>query len=361
MKMKSLRGILNNMVNWVRISSPNLTNFTPGSVIRTLLETVAMEIESMYFQMHKGFRWALENSIFHSFGFVKLPATYSTGDLTIEVANVTEPLAIPKGTVYTTVPIDSKNFVKFETTDNVVIPPFADLVTVPVKCTTVGVIGNVPAKSVRIAVNPISAYRNIYNADAFTGGQEEESSKDRKLRFNKFIKSLSKGTLEAIKYGVMEVQPNETSLEGVAGVYATDTVGLVFVFAHDSDGNLSDELKKRIEDNLINYKSAGIEVMVEPVTKIVVDMKIKVLLAPNIKNQQLYLDHIQNAVITYLNSFPVSKSLVRADLIRFIMSIGSGVVINMESDLEEDIENTNTYNLIRAGEVTVSLFEAEVN
>jgi len=360
MKMKSLRGILNNMVNWIRISSPNLTNFTPGSVIRTLLETIAMEIESMYFQMHKGFRWALENSIFHSFGFVKLPATYATGELLIEVANVTEPLAIPKGTIYTTVPIDSKKFVRFETMEDVVVPPFADSIIVPIKCTTPGVVGNVPAKTIRIALNPISAYRTISNTTGITGGQEEETSKDRKLRFNKFIKSLSKGTLEAIKYGVMEVQPTSTDLEGVAGVYATDTVGLVFVYAHDSDGNLSDSLKKRIEDNLINYHAAGIEVIVEPVTKITVDLNIKILLSPTIKNTLLYKDHIQNAVIAYLNSFPVSKSLVRADLVRFVMSVGSGVVINMEDDLEEDIEITDTYNLIRAGEVTVTLFETEV-
>lgn len=361
MKMRSLRTILNSMVNWVRISSPNLTNWTPGSVIRTILETLSMEIESIYFQMHKGFRWALENSIFHSFGFTKLPATFSTGKLLIGLANVTEPLIIPKGTIYSTIPIDSKKIVRFEVTGDVAIAPFLDSIEVPVKCTVAGSVGNVPANTIRIPLNPLAPYRSITNPVGITGGMDEETSKDRKLRFNKFIKSLSKGTLEAIKYGVMEVQPTEDDLEGVAGVYATDVVGLVFVYAHDNDGNLSPSLKKRIEDNLINYRSAGIEVVVSPVNKISVDLNVSILLAPNIKNKDLYREHIESVLISYLNSFPVSKSLIQNDLIRFVMSVGSGAVINMTSDLKEDIEISNTYNLIRAGRVTVKLFEEVVS
>lgn len=358
--MKSLRDILNNMVNWVRTGSPNLTNFTPGSVIRTLLETVAMEIESMYFQMHKGFRWALENSVFHSFGFTKLPATFANGVLTIDVANVTEPVGIPKGTIYTTLPIDSKRFIRYETVEDVVISPFSSSIDVRVKCTVAGIDGNVPANSVRIAMNPLPIYRSITNKEAIGGGNNEESNSDRKRRFNHYIRSLSKGTLEAIRFGVMEVQPTEDDLEGVAGVYVTDTVGIVFVYAHDSEGNLSDTLRERIVGNLIHYRAAGIEVVVEPVNKIVVDMKVKILLDPSIKNKELYRSHIETSVTTYLNSFPVSKSLLRADIIRFIMSVGSGAVTNTELDLVEDIKIENTYNLIRAGKVTVELYDAEV-
>lgn len=355
MKIRTLKVILNSMVNWVKSNTSNLTNFAPGSVIRTILESVALEVEALYMQMHKGFRWALENSVLYTFGFKKREAMHAIGEIEIRFSDVREPLGIPKGTVFISLPSDSGISVKFETTEDVLVLPHQDSVRVQIKSIAPGTIGNVPPNYIRVAENPIHYYLSINNPESTSGGKDEETTEERKERFNMFIKSLSKGTPVAIKYGAMEVQPTDTNLEGVAGVHVVDVPGQIYVYAHDSKGELSDNLRRRIEENLVNYKSAGVEVLVFPADKKLVHMKVDIVLDPRIRYPEIYKNQIQNSLIDYINSFPVSKSLIKADIIRFVMSVGNGAVLNTKIDLEEDMINTNTYQVVRAGDITVEL------
>lgn len=343
------------MVNWIRINNQGLTNFTPGSVIRTILESISLEIEALYFQLHKGFRWALENSVLNTFGFSMTEATHAKGTVTLELYNTLDPIVIPKGTIFYSLPNGTTDILEFETTESVVVPVLQEKVKIAIRCITPGEEGNLPANYVRVAKNPQSYYKNIYNEEALNGGTLAETTEQRKARFAKFIKSLSKGTKSALEYGALEVQPTSTDPEGVAGVYVLDSIGIVTLYVHDEKGFLSERLRTRVLENIEYYRSAGVEVEVKPVTTVYVDIKIQVTLIDDNANKELYRTHVLNSVIKYLNMFPVGKSLIKADLIRFIMSIGSGVVFNTHLDLEDDIMHDNTPNLIRAGKITVTI------
>ena len=346
LKMKTFNSILNDMANWVKSNTSSITNFRIGSVSRTLLEAVSVELESLYLQMHRGFKFCIENSIYHSFDFQKLPATPSSGDLTIEfIRPTTENIIIPQGYRFCTQMIDDV-IVYFEVTKETIIPYGVDKALLRVQCTEGGVIGNVPSYSITRAVVQMPFIKTIYNENPFSNGLEEELTEDRKARFTKYINTLAKGTKEALKYGCLKTP-------GVAGVYVEERIGHVNIYVHDGGGELSPELKAKVEDNIIDYKAAGIQVSVLPITKKYLDLVLDVKLAPGF-NTSDYSNLIQSSVISFLNKSVVAKSVTMAELIRHVMNLDSNSILNVNLSISEDVPVQN-HELIRAGTITVNI------
>jgi len=51
LKVKKFQEILRGMVEWVSANTDKLTDFSEGSVIRTLLEAVSSSVEQAYYNM----------------------------------------------------------------------------------------------------------------------------------------------------------------------------------------------------------------------------------------------------------------------------------------------------------------------
>lgn len=343
LQIKTFQEVLNSMVNWVKNRS-KLTNFYVGSVIRSLLEAVSIEIESIYFQMKMGFSYAIENSIFHSFDFYRKPAVRASGEVIfVFKSELPQRVVIPKGYIVSTVPIGGE-IINFEVTEDTIAFAGYTSVSVNVQCLDPGTIGNVPQYSIKIALTPLSFVETLYNPNGFFNGAEEETRQERKRRFSNYIDTLAKATVDAVRYGVL-------SVDGVAGVYVEDNIGLVRVYVHDAQGNLPDELKAKVQENLINYRAAGVEVAVLPVVKRQVDLKIVVTLTED-ADASSYQELIQNSVITFLNYFPVSKNLVKADLIRHVMNIDDLSIVNTIVNMGDVIEVAKN-EIIRPGTIEV--------
>lgn len=348
LKMKTFGDILSNMANWIKSNSNKLTNFFVGSVIRTLLEAVAVEMESMYFQMYKGFKYAIENAIFHSFNFYRNPATASTGYLTVVFkGELPQDFTFSAGFKFSTVPLLG-DIVYFAVTEDIVVPKGATDALIPVQCTETGVVGNVPPNSIQIPVTPVGIIQSVYNETAFGGGTEQESTADRKRRFTTYIQTLSRGTINAIRYGCI-------SVPGVSGAYVEDGVGLVKVYVHNSAGDLPDSLKAAVVLNLVEYCSAGVQVEVLPVIKIPVDAVITILLQEGF-DPDVYEALVETSVTSFLNYFPVSKSLATSELIKTIMTIDENAILNCSTSLTSDVI-VDKSGLIRAGVVQVIVQE----
>lgn len=344
--MKTFKEILNSMAHWITTSTNKLTNFYPGSVTRSLLEAIAVELESIYFQMHLGFKYAIENSIFHSFDFYRFPATPSSGEVTIIFRGpLAQKLVIPKGYQLSTTPTNG-SAVYFEVTEDTLVPYGVDRAVVYVQCTQSGVIGNVPAYSIRRATTPLPVIQEIYNESPFINGKPEETREERKKRFTKYIKTLSRGTVEAIQYGCLRVQ-------GVTGAYVDESIGVVNVYVHDALGNLPDKLKQEVIQSLYEYRSAGIEVVVSPVIKKPIDLTVDVTLNKGFDRDK-YQAIIRDSLTSFLNYYTVSKNLIRAELIKYIMSIDENAILNINISLKDDVY-VDKYELIRAGEITVNV------
>lgn len=326
LKLKKFNSILRGMVDEITTRTKKVTDFTPGSAIRSILEAVASEIEQAYFKMYSNVTWAIENSIYVAFGFNKRPAGSANGAVTLKFSYPTQnEIRIPSGTKFATHATNGNKSLQYETRKEYLVSVGSLEADIEVFCTEKGTIGNVSTDSIKLMTTVIPGVSEVTNKEPFLTGTEEESTASRKQRFNRYIETLARGTKKAIEYGAKEV-------EGVEGAWVDDSVpGVVYVYAHDSNGNLSEEMKDKVLQNLENYRSAGIPCIVLPIVKHDLTISISVVVA-NGYNTPDYQQALQSAVSMFVNSFPVSKSLYVSDLIQFVMNFDDVVVLNVKVD-----------------------------
>ena len=243
LKIKSMYEVFTSLVDWITAKTDKITDFNVGSAIRTLTEAIAVQFEEFYFSMKQNVLFAIENSVYNSFGFDLKISQAASGYVTIDF---TEPLPgsliFPKSTVFCTSSV--YGYIYFESTEEIYAQQGSISVMVPVQCKTSGTTGNVPGGSITTIVTTNTIIHEVYNEAAFTNGVNEETSTERKKRFQDYIKTLARGTADAIVYGCLEV-------EGVSGAWVDDSyIGYVKLYAHNSDGELPEELRQAVLSNL---------------------------------------------------------------------------------------------------------------
>lgn len=102
-QIKKFNSILASMINWVSGATDKITDFNVGSVIRTLLEAIAMELEELYYQLLKAVEEAIEEAIYRAFNFPRNPAVKATGLVTFYRSPGSDvAIIIPRGSLVST-------------------------------------------------------------------------------------------------------------------------------------------------------------------------------------------------------------------------------------------------------------------
>lgn len=345
LKIKSMYEVFNNLVEWITAKTDKITDFNIGSAARTLTEAIAVQFEEFYFNMKQNVLYAIENSIYISFGFDLKLSNASTGYVTVEFEEALPSIMIfPVGTIFCTSAI--YGYIYFESTEEVYAEEGSLSIMIPVQCKTTGTIGNVPIGAISVIVTTNNIIRSVKNPAAFTNGLNEETSAERKRRFQNYIRTLARGTSDSIVYGCLEV-------EGVAGAWCDDSyIGYVKVYAHNSDGELPSELRKSIIDNLNNYRAGGIEVEVLPIVKKSVNLSLKIMINDDY-DTEIYRQLIFALVTGHMNEYSVADNFYIADIIHTIKSAYEDITINILVTEGEDTQTGNN-ELIRPGDVTIT-------
>jgi uncharacterized phage protein gp47/JayE len=351
LKIKGFQEILVGMVDWVSVNSKRLIDFTEGSAIRTILEAVSTELEEYYFKSYKNMMWAMENSIYEAFDFHRKPAIPAFGTVRLTFSNsLPSSLVIPKGTKFGT-SVKDKEVLYYATKQDYLVSEGSTFADVEVHCEKPGVIGNVSENAITMMTNPISFVSKVTNPDRILTGEEQETVDERKQRFNRFIETRARGTVPAILYGTKEV-------DGVTGAWVDESqAGLTYVYAHDASGNLSDELKKEILDNLYYYRTASMPVFVNPIVKVEMDIEVEVTVLYEY-NKEEFKNNIKYQIENYLDSFVGSQDFQQSDLNNFIRRIDKVAIKNCHIKSPNGDVKILPSQLIRSGEVTVNLITA---
>lgn len=345
LQIKSMHEVFTNLVDWITARTDKITDFNVGSAARTLSEAIAIQFEEFYFSMKQNVLYAIENSIYDAFSFDRRLSTNSSGYVTIEFeTQLPNEMIFPVGTMFCTSSL--YNYLYFESTEEVYAPEGAISIMVPVKCKTSGVVGNIPANAISTIVTSNSVIKKVYNSTSFNNATDEETAYERKKRFQNYVKTLARGTRDAIVYGCLEV-------EGVAGAWVDDSyIGYAKLYAHNSNGELPDDLKSKIIRNMDNYRAAGIEIEVLSIVKKNIDLSLKIMIG-NDYDTDTYNELIYDLLIGQLEQYAVSDDFYVSNVIHTVKAAYDDVVINVVIESGEDTVIANN-ELVRPGDIKVN-------
>ncbi|MBU5669501.1 baseplate J/gp47 family protein [Peptoniphilus sp. MSJ-1] len=338
--------ILQKLITWTSIKTDKLTDFNPGSAVRTLLEAVSLQIEEFYYNLFNAIKYAVRNACYNAFKFEKYASSYASGTVTIYYEDpILQDKVIKKGTEFHTGE-NTLRKIYFKSTKDILIKEGAQAVIVPVECTEKGTIGNVTAGEIsKLSIGNPNIYL-ISNNNDFSNGKDIESDTEREQRFREYVHTLQRGTKDAVAYGIKQVN-------GVAGVYIDDNyIGYLIAYVHDIYGNLTDELKQEVLKEVEGYRSAGIEVVVRPTVKKVVDLDIKVVYRPGY-DPNVYNQAIEKIIYQYINNLKVSEDLNISTLITVINDNFREIIAYIDLEDKKDIVTLNN-EILKPGEIVVS-------
>lgn len=146
-----------------------------------------------------------------------------------------------------------------------------------------------------------------------SGGLDEENDNQYRNRFYTYLKSLSNGTADSIKFAVESQFPGAT-----IAIVEGKTAGALDVFI-DSEGVLSRPTLKRIADVIDSVKPAGVAVSVKPTKSVYISILADVAISGNFIDT---VNSLKPAMYTTVGSKALGESLAYDELINLFSYSG---------------------------------------
>lgn len=362
-QIKDFRSIVASMINVARASQTKITDFSVGSVSRTLMESPAVEIEELYLQMLLGLMDAIPVSIYRAFDFQVIDARPSSGILTIHFPGpLPGSVVLPLGSAFS----NSTASLVFSSTSTVTAAAGSTSVDLVVVCSVPGLVGNINLNE----ITSISGSTIVPNGSTFTNlpfisGSAAESELERKTRFVEFIRSISRGTVESIRYAVSTATVTGVSglvQESVAFTGISEVPGYVSIYIYGSAGHPSAELIARAQaliDGYIDpisgakvsgYRSAGVAVTVLPMVNHEVSIGLTVNTQYDAEKTTALRNRIIDTVARMIVAVLPGATLRAESITNSILSISGVMACNLTNNTNV---TCNQFERLTVGTVTV--------
>jgi uncharacterized phage protein gp47/JayE len=203
----------------------------------------------------------------------------------------------------------------------------------------------------------------VTNANPLSNGREEETPDEQKSRFQKFISSLSRGTLPAIEYGATTAvitDENGDVIERVVDARAFEFIperlGEVDVYIWNGVGQASQDLIDEVQKILhgyydsngkpvYGYKPAGIMVTVYSASAADVYIKINIKPEDGVELEELK-PYIEREIADFFSALKQGDTLIQTALETRVKLIDG--IYDVKIELSTDGE-TYSYDNITAG------------
>ena len=198
------------------VSRTELTDVIPGSVLHTILSTVAEEFASTEYRLGE-----IRDSFFlegasgadlderaaemPARAISRLQATPASGQVTVTRDDTTGVGLIPAGTLFGRSD-NAKIF--YRTTSDFEFGVGNASATVSVTCTTNGSEGNVASENVSIVVSNVDI-STVSNSAAFTSGKDQETDASLRSRLRAYLASLSRSQDLALEFEALNFQGSD--------------------------------------------------------------------------------------------------------------------------------------------------------
>jgi hypothetical protein len=216
------------------------TDLTIGSLERAHVESLALLLEESDQRFALGDLDAISESCYTCFGFSLLPPQQALGSVIFSTfVPVIAAVDIPLGTQ-----LISSTGALFQTTADATLGiGLTSTDPVPVQAVVAGTGGNVGANSINQMVTTLAGIDLVINATPTLGGSDTETQDARAARFAAYIKTIVRGTKEALEFAALSATPALVDAVAIepfllnpipAGV---PDAGLVWLFCDDGTTN----------------------------------------------------------------------------------------------------------------------------
>jgi hypothetical protein len=323
--------ILQRMVNWSRATSPKLTDFRRGSVIRTIYESVALIVEGAYSKFYTALKSIIERNIYAVVGFDKIEAKPSTGLATFGRSTpATEAILIPIGTEVVAKDNEYRPPITFRTTQDGIIDVGYSSTAIPVVCSEAGLLTNILAGDLSDFVSKPFGVDTVTNLEDFIDGSDEETPEQQKTRFTDYMDANTRGTLQSIEFGALQAYVTDATglIEQAVSVKAIeDTVnkrGQVDLYVWNGVGAPSASLQTEIQkvllgyyddngDRVYGYKNGGTLVNIYTATKSSVRIKLTLTLQ-SWASETSVKTRILSEADAFFRSLQIGQTLLYSDI-----------------------------------------------
>lgn len=198
-----------------------ITDFNPGSVVRTIVEAFALQIgvndivpTNLYQQMQDIYNGAYIDTaiggdldkVVAIVGVTRIPATKAKGVVRFYANPSPESdIIIPAGTLVSTQPNASGTQIVFTTDSQAVLTAGGSYVDVDVTAVESGTVGNVSANTITYLATPIYGITSLTNPSGTSGGTDEEDDDSLRERAKHALEVSAKATKNALYYAVKAV------------------------------------------------------------------------------------------------------------------------------------------------------------
>jgi uncharacterized phage protein gp47/JayE len=317
---KSYREIVDTIISNLEKRS-QLTDFSVGSVTRTFVEAISIEIARLYDEIENAYDSGFIDTaqgksldlVVALLGLTRKSAQFATGTVTFTRANPSREVTIPVGTRVSTRSLDSGKVKLFETVEIGHLPRGQRDVDVRVRALFPGEDGIADFDTITELESPIVGVDSVTNKKPTTFGTDRESDEELRLRAKSTILSAGKVTIESMRNAIL-------AIPGVRSV-------TVLEMPHDIPGEIDIIIDGIDLDDRTTYthvmdvvnknRPIGIKVNVKSTTIVRVYVEIFVKL----KSEEDVTVEIMKVVSEYLSSLDIGEPIIRNKLISSILSV----------------------------------------
>lgn len=357
MAIRRYKEIMDSAINNMVAKQNKVTDFNEGSVIHSILDTVARIAERLYVAIRQEYNDLLKIMPYSIFGYSKKEGRYASGTV---VFSREEPLnarsIITRGTKVST------GKLSFTTTENGVIEAgetsSADIAVI---ADSIGMDSNINAgEIVNIDGDVPADVTYVTNNIAFTGGTDSESDADFEQRFKFGLNGMSGTNTYAVKAAALSVNAVR-SISVQEHKPPLNNIYNASIYVDDGSGSASQEtlnaVKLVVEGDLTELNPGhlvpGVNVRYLAPTILPVDIVAVVSFYGADKNS--IQGEIEKTVSGYVDSLTISESVIIADIVKRLMGLGYVKDVKIISPVENITPAIN--QICRVHDLDISLVE----
>ena len=354
--VKTFDDIVASMMAWITANSSTITDFSPGSLIRSFCEATGLQIEEVYVAIYLGFQQQLTNIPNFVFNLTIKEGAFATTNLVFGrtgAAGQNYPIGIgtsvqtTSGLVFTTT---ASGQIGIGNSNSDPIPAIAS---------KIGFSYNVSVGTLITLVGSVNGVTTVTNPNSATGGTDAETPYQYNQRFQEFIEGLGKSNISGLIFGalsvtgitsasVLEYFPAVANVNvnlfvdngQVSGVSAGLLAAVQFVI--DGDGTAANP----------GYRAAGVNVVVEGPVIVTVNVTGAITVLNSV-DQNVVLADINNAITNYINSQGVGSDIIYNELIANVMDVFG--VTNCAITVPSSDTNILASQVGRVGNITFAI------